>query len=78
MWAGRQDQRHGDYVSLPLTSADQQFARTITDDSFLLTDLITGEIVFSLSLPIVALRMRVRLIASYAIRGVENADPSKQ
>lgn len=76
--ANRQVYYHGYHVSLPSTFADRQFYRTITDDSFLLTDMDTGEVVFSFPLPMVALGVRGRFISSYAIRGVQVANPTKQ
>ncbi|WP_255770750.1 integrase core domain-containing protein [Pseudarthrobacter sulfonivorans] len=45
--ANRQVYYQGFHISLPSTYADRQFYRTITDDTFLLTDPTTGEIVFS-------------------------------
>ncbi|WP_258772020.1 hypothetical protein [Brevibacterium aurantiacum] len=58
--ANRQVYYHGYHVSLPSTFADRQFYRTITDDSFLLTDMDTGEVVFSFPLP----------MGLFAVRGV--------
>ena len=78
MRANRQLYYHGYHVSLPSTFADRQFYRTITDETFLLTDMGTGEIVFSFPLPMVALGVRGRFISSYAIRGVQVANPTKQ
>lgn len=40
--------------------------------------MVTGEIVFSFPLPMIALRVRDRFIASYAILGVEIVNPTKQ
>lgn len=62
--ANRQVYYHGYHVSLPSTFADRQFFRTITDEAFLLTDMLTGEIVFSFPLPMIALGVRDRFIAS--------------
>lgn len=76
--ANRQVYYHGYHVSLPSTFADRQFFRTITEDAFLLTHMVTGEVVFSFPLPMIALGVRDRFIASYAIRGVEVANPTKQ
>lgn len=76
--ANRQVYYHGYHVGLPSTFSDRQFFRTITDDTFLLTNIVTGEIVFSFPLPLVALGVRGRYIASYTIRGVEVANPTKQ
>ncbi|WP_427019324.1 integrase core domain-containing protein (plasmid) [Pseudarthrobacter sp. P1] len=71
--ANRQVYYQGFHVSLPMTYADRQFYRTITDDSFLLTDPATGEIVFSFPLPMIALNVRDRYVAAYSIQGVELA-----
>lgn len=49
----------------------------ITDDAFLLSDPDTGEIVFSFPLPMVALNVRGRYVASYAIQGVDAAHSTK-
>lgn len=76
--ANRQVYYQGYHVSLPTTYADCQFYRTITDDAFLLTDPATGEITFSFPLPMVAMNVRDRYVASYAIQGVEVAYPTKQ
>jgi hypothetical protein len=67
----------GYHVSLPTTYADRQFYRTITDDAFLLTDPVTGEVVFSFPLPMVALNVRGRYVASYSIQGAEVTHPTK-
>lgn len=76
--ANRQVYYHGYHVSLPSTFSDRQYFRTITEEAFLLTDMVTGEIVFSFPLPMVALGVRDRFIASYAIQGVEIVNPTKQ
>lgn len=76
--ANRQVYYHGYHVSLPSTFSDRQYFRTITDEALLLTDMVTGEIVFSFPLPMVALGVRGRFIASYAIQGVEIDNPTKQ
>lgn len=65
-------------VSLPMTFAGRQFYRTITDEAFILSDMVTGEIVFSFPLPMVAIKSRKRTIASYAIKGVQIVNPTKQ
>ena len=75
--ANRQVYFQGFHVSLPTTYADRTFYRTITADAFLLTDPVTAEIVFSFPLPMVALNVRDRYIASYSIQGVEVAWPTK-
>lgn len=69
--ANRQVYYQGYHVTLPTTYADRQFYRTITDDAFLLSDPATGEIVFSFPLPMVALNVRDRYVASYSIQGVD-------
>lgn len=68
----------GLYVSLPMTYADRLFHRAITDDAFLLTDPATGEIAFSFPLPVVALDVRGRYVASYSVQGVQVAYSTKQ
>lgn len=73
----RQVYYQGLHVSLPTTFAGREFYRTITDDEFLLTDPATGEVVFSFPLPMVALQVRGRYVASYAIRGVQMPYPTK-
>lgn len=75
--ANRQVYYQGYHVSLPSTFADRLFYRTITDDEFLLADPTTGEIVFSFPLPMMALRTSGRYVASYSIRGVHVAYPTK-
>ncbi|MEB0268034.1 integrase core domain-containing protein, partial [Cryobacterium sp. 10I5] len=75
--ANRQVYFQGYHVSLPTTYADRTFYRTITDDAFLLTDPVTAEIVFSFPLPMVALNVRGRYVASYSIQGVSVAHPTK-
>lgn len=76
--ANRQVYYQGYHVSLPTPFAERQFYRTITDDAFLLTDPVTGEIVFSFPLPMVALNIRGRYVASYSIQGVEALLSTKQ
>ena len=75
--ANRQVYFQGYHVSLPTTYADRTFYRTITADTFLLTDPVTAEIVFSFPLPMVALNVRGRYIASYSIQGVDVTHPTK-
>lgn len=72
----RQVYYQGLHVSLPSTFAGREFYRTITDTEFLLSDPATGEIVFSFPLPMVALQVRGRYVASYAIRGVQISNAS--
>ncbi|KZO58732.1 hypothetical protein A2U19_11380 [Dietzia maris] len=76
--ANRQVYYHGYAVRLPTTFGGREFDRTITDDEFLLSDITTGEVVVSFPLPMVALRVRGRHVASYAIRGVHVANPTAQ
>lgn len=71
--ANRQVYYRGYHVSLPSSYGGHRFYRTITGDMFLLTDMTKGEIVFSFPLPLVALNVRDRHIASYSIQGVELA-----
>ncbi|QRQ78326.1 integrase core domain-containing protein [Glutamicibacter protophormiae] len=68
----------GKQISLPQTYADRQFLRTITDDEFILSDPDTAEVVLSFPLPLVALRVHQRFVASYSIRGIHLAHPTKQ
>ncbi len=75
--ANRQVYFQGYHVSLPTTCADRSFYRTITADAFLLTDPVTADIVFSFPLPMVALNVRGRCIASYSIQGVDVVHPTK-
>ncbi|MFC5931643.1 transposase [Cryobacterium melibiosiphilum] len=75
--ANRQVYFQGFHVSLPTTYADRTFYRTITADAFLLTDPVTAEIVFSFPLPMVALNVRGRYVASYSIQGVGVTHPTK-
>ncbi|RFA11651.1 IS481 family transposase [Subtercola boreus] len=75
--ANRQVYYQGYHVSLPATYADRQFYRTITDDTFILSNPVTGEIVFSFPLPMVALNVRDRYVASYSIQGVNVAYTTK-
>jgi hypothetical protein len=74
----RQVYFQGYHVSLPTTFAGRQFHRTITDNEFLLSDPGTSEIVFSFPLPMIALEVRGRYVASYAIQGVQLSHPTKQ
>lgn len=67
----------GLHLSLPATFSEREFYRETTDDEFLLADPRSGEIVFSFPLPMVALQVRGRYVASYAIRGVKVSNPTK-
>jgi hypothetical protein len=64
-------------VKLPTTYASRQFYRRITDDEFSLADPRTGQIVFSFPLPMLALNVNGKYVASYAIRGVQMSHPTK-
>lgn len=75
--ANRQVYYQGYQVSLPTTFAGREFHRTISDDEFLLSDIASGEVVFSFPLPMIALQVRDRYVASYAIQGVEMTNPTK-
>src|SRR5699024_7584543 len=66
--ANHQVYYQGLQVSLPMTFAGRQFYRTITDKEFFLSDMATGEVVFSFPLPMVAIKNRKRTVASYAIK----------
>lgn len=68
----------GKQISLPQTYADRQVLRTITADEFILSDSDTAEVVLSFRLPMVALRVHQRFVASYSIRGIHLANPTKQ
>lgn len=48
----------------------------VTEKQFLLVDPRPGQATLSFPLPLVALRVRGRFIASYAIRGVYLSDPT--
>jgi len=74
----RQVYYQGYQVSLPATYAERKFYRTITDGAFWLIEPDTGEIVFSFPLPMIALHVRGRYVASDAIAGVEVTHPTKQ
>ena len=74
----RQVYYQGFHVSLPTTFSGRRFHRTITANEFLLSDPDTSEIVFSFPLPMIALQVRGRYVASYAIQGVQLSHPTKQ
>lgn len=67
----------GYHVSLPTTFARRQFYRTITDDEFLLLAPESCEDVFSFPLPMIALQVQGRYVASYGIQGAKISNPSK-
>ena len=75
--ANRQAYYHGYHVSLPTTFAGRRFYRTITDDEFLLLAPESGEVVFSFPPPMIALEVRGRSVASYAIQGAKVSNPTK-
>lgn len=75
--ANRQVYYQGYHVSMPATFGGRQFYRTITDDEFLLSDIETGQVLFSFPLPLVALQVRGRYIPSYTVRGVQMENPTK-
>lgn len=63
-------------IKLPAAYGDREYYRIITGEEFLLADPRTGEVVFSFPLPLHALRVNGRYIASYAIRGVYLSHPT--
>src|SRR5699024_2610512 len=70
---------HSGFIpALPMTFAGRQFYRTFIEEEFLLSDMATGEVVFSFLLPLVAINSRKRNVASYAIKGVQIVNPTKQ
>ena len=48
----------------------------VTEKEFLPVDPRSGQVTLSFPLPLVALRVRGRFIASYAVRGVHLSDPT--
>lgn len=76
--ANRQIYYQGYHVSLPTTFAGREFYRTINDTEYLLADPTSGEVVFSFPLPMIALQVRGRFVASYSIKGVHMSHPTKQ
>lgn len=74
----RQTYFRGYHLSLPTTYAGRQFLRTITDDEFMLSDPDTAEVVLCFPLPMIALRVHGKFVASYSIKGIELANPTKQ
>lgn len=75
--ANHQVYYQGLQVSLPMTFAGRKFYRTITKTEFFLSDMVTGEIVFSAPSPMVAINARKRNVASYAIKGIQIVNPTK-
>jgi transposase InsO family protein len=75
--ANRQVYYQGYHVALPTTFAGREFHRTINDTEYLLADPATGEVVFSFPLPMIALQVRDRSVASYSIKGVHMSYPTK-
>lgn len=63
-------------VKLPSSYGGQEFYQVVTEKEFLLVDPRSGQVTVSFPLPLVALRVRGRFIASYAIRGVYLSDPT--
>jgi len=76
--ANRQIYYHGYRISLPTSLAGQKYYRTITDAEYLLADLTTAEVVFSFPLPMRALKVHDRHVASYSIEGVASSRATKQ
>lgn len=74
--ANRQVYYQGFHISLPTTYAERSFYKTITSEEFMLSDAVTGEIVFSFPLPMLALNVRGRYVASYSIQGVHVTEPT--
>ena len=69
--ANRKAYFQGFHISLPTSFAERQFLRTITEDEFSLSDPETGEIVLSFPLPMVASKVRGKLVSSYSIKGIQ-------
>lgn len=69
--ANRKAYFQGFHISLPTSFAERQFVRTITEDEFSLSDPETGEIVLSFPLPMVASKVRGKLVSSYSIKGIQ-------
>lgn len=74
----RQAYDKGHQISLPATFAQMKFVRTITVEEFVLSDADTAEVVLSFPLPMVALRVHGRFVASYSIQGIQVVHPTKQ
>ncbi|WP_396278332.1 integrase core domain-containing protein [Glutamicibacter creatinolyticus] len=73
----RQVYYQGYHLSLPTPFSGRQFCRTITEREFMLSDPDTGEVVMSFPLPMVALHVRGRYVASYSIKGVVLSNSTK-
>ncbi|QOD04380.1 hypothetical protein [Pseudarthrobacter sp. BIM B-2242] len=76
--ANRQIYYQGYHVSLPTTFSGREFYRTINDTEYLFADPTSGEVVFSFLLPMIALQVRGRFVASHSIKGVHMSHPTKQ
>lgn len=76
--ANRQIYYQGYRVSLPTSLAGQSYYRTITAGEYLLADVVTAEVVFSFPLPMRALKVQDRQVASYSIDGVESSRATRQ
>ncbi|MER8026338.1 integrase core domain-containing protein [Glutamicibacter protophormiae] len=74
----RQTYYKGYHLSLPSTFADRQFIRTISETEFILSDPETAEVAFSFPLPMIALKVHGKYVASYSIKGVQLANPTAQ
>lgn len=68
----------GFHISLPTTFAGRQFVRTITEDEFLLSNHVNGDVVMSFPLPMVALKVRGKLVSSYSIKGIQVSLATRQ
>lgn len=66
----------GQHISVPASLAGRQYARTVTDEEFLLSDPDTGEVIFSFPLPMTAMYRSGKYIASYSIRGIQIQNPT--
>ncbi|MHA7227261.1 hypothetical protein [Glutamicibacter soli] len=63
---------------MPTTFAGRQFVRTITEDEFLLSDPVNGDVVMLFPLPMVALKVRGKLASSYTIKGIQVSLATRQ
>lgn len=75
--ANRQIYYHGYRISLPTSLAGQRYYRTITETEYLLADIDTAEVVFSFPVPMRALKVHDRQVASYSIQGVASSRATK-
>lgn len=71
--SNRQVYYQGYHIRLPSPYGGHRFYRTITDEEFMLTDITSGQVVFSFPLPMIALHVKNRYIDSYSIHGVSIA-----